>query len=214
MGRGSSGGGGSLPKSSSGVNPGNIHNERDLVSERERKRAEVDDVLTVARGIYDEYGVDVGQFMLADIGGKDSSTMAYSDGTNIGFNTAYFDGTNMNGAYDASVASGFHPSRGKKSGMEAVASHEYGHVLTEKAAAKLGIKSVNSMDSAAKTIVDRAMKTTKQKSSMKMASNISGYAKSSYAECVAEAVADVYCNGSKAKAESRAIVNEINKILK
>lgn len=55
---------------------------------------------------------------------------------------------------------------------------------------------------------------TVQKSSMKMASNISGYAKSSYAECVAEAVADVYCNGSKARVESRAIVNEINKILK
>lgn len=213
MGRGSSGGG-SLPASSSGVNPKNIHNERDLVSERERKRAEVDDVLTVARGISDEYGVEVGQFILADIGGKDSGTLAYSDGENIGFNSSYFNGENMTGAYDASVASGYHPSRGSKSAMEAVASHEYGHVLTEKAAAKLGIKSPNSMDNAAKTIVDRAMKNAKYKSSMKMASNISGYAKSSYAECVAEAVADVYCNGSKAKAESRAIVGEINKILK
>ena len=213
MGRGSSGGG-SHPASSSGVNPNNIHNERDLVSERERKRAEVDDVLTVARGISDEYGVEVGQFMLADIGGKDSGTLAYSDGENIGFNSSYFNGANMTGAYDASVASGYHPSRGSKSAMEAVASHEYGHVLTEKAAAKLGIKSPNSMDSAAKTIVERAMKTAKYKSSMKMATNISGYAKSSYAECVAEAVADVYCNGSKAKTESRAIVGEINKILK
>ena len=213
MGRGSSGGG-SLPKSSGGVNPNNIHNERDLVSERERKRAEVDDVLTVARGISDEYGVNVGQFMLADIGGKDSGVLAYSDGENVGFNASFFNGENMNGAYDASVTSGFHPSRGSKSGMEAVAAHEYGHVLTEKAGARLGIKGFSTMDSAAKTIVDRAMKTTNQKSSMKMASNISGYAKSSYAECVAEAVADVYCNGSKARVESRAIVNEINKILK
>ena len=70
MGRGSSGAGGNLGKGSGGVNPANIHNERDLVSERERKRAEVDDVLTVAREIHDEYGVDVGQFMLADVGGN------------------------------------------------------------------------------------------------------------------------------------------------
>lgn len=214
MGRGSSGGGGSLPRSSGGVNPKNIHNERDLVSERERKRAEVDDVLTVARGIYDEYGVDVGQFMLADVGGKDSATLAYSDGENIGFNTRYFDGKNMTGAYDASVASGFHPSRGSKSAMEAVASHEYGHVLTEKAAAKLGIKGVNTMDSAAKTIVDRALAQTKHKGSMRMASQISGYAQKSNAECVAEAVCDVYCNGSKAKSESKAIVKTLNSILK
>ena len=213
MGRGSSGGG-SLPRSSGGVNPKNIHNERDLVSERERKRAEVDDVLTVARGIYEEYGVDVGQFMLADIGGKDSGTMAYSDGENIGFNTKYFTSENMTSAYDACVASGFHPSRGSKSAMEAVASHEYGHVLTEKAAVKLGIKTPNSMDSAAKTIIDRALAQTKHKGSLKMASNISGYAKSSNAECVAEAVSDVYCNGRKAKAESKAIVKTLNSILK
>ena len=211
MGRGSSGAGGNLGKGFGGVDPKNIHNERDLVSERERKRAEVDDVLTVAREIHDEYGVDVGQFMLADVGGKDALTMAYSDGTNIGFNTKYFDGGRMDGAYDDCVKSGFHPGRGNKTAMQAVASHEYGHVLTQKAGAKLGIPD---MDNAAKTIVDRARKTTTHKGSISMASKISGYAGHSNAECVAEAVADVYCNGRKASAESRAIVKVINDILK
>ena len=211
MGRGSSGAGANLGKGSGGVNPANIHNERDLVSERETKRAEVDDVLAVARDIHDDYGVDVGQFMLADIGGKDSNTMAYSDGENIGFNSRYFDGTNMESAYDACVASGFHPSKGNKTAMQAVAAHEYGHVLTERAAAKLG---GGNMDSAAKIIVDRARALTTHKGSVSMAKKISGYAGHSNAECVAEAIADVYCNGKKASAESRAIVSVVNDILK
>ena len=210
MGRGSSGAGGNLGKGSGGVNPANISNERDLVSERERKRAEVDDVLTVARDIYNEYGIDVGQFMLADIGGKDSLTMAYSDGTNIGFNSKYFDGVNMEAAYKECVDAGFHPSNGNKSAMQAVASHEYGHVLTQKAGEKLG---VYNMDDAAKIIVDRATKNTKHKGSKSLAKNISGYAGESNAECVAEAIADVYCNGRKASAESKAIVKELKNIL-
>lgn len=211
MGRGSSGAGRNLGKGSGGVNPENIHNERDLVSERERKRAEVDDVLTVARDVYDEYNTDVGQFMLAEVGGKDSGTMAYSDGTNIGFNTAYFDGDRMDRAYDDCVAANFHPSRGKKSAMQAVASHEYGHVLTQKAGAKLGMYD---MDAAAKAIVDRARLKTTHKGSVAMAAKISGYAGHSNAECVAEAIADVYCNGRRASAESRAIVSTIKDILK
>ena len=210
MGRGSSGAGANLGKGSGGLNPGNIVNERDLVSERERKRAEVDDVLSVARDISDEYGVEVGQFMLADIKGKDITTMAYSDGANIGFNSIYFEGGRMDNVYDDCVKSGFHPSRGNKTAMQAVASHEYGHVLTQKAGAKLGIPD---MDAAAKIIVDRARKTTSHKGSVSMAKNISGYAGHSNAECVAEAIADVYCNGRKASKESRAIVTTLNDIL-
>ena len=214
MGRGSSGAGRNLGKGGGGVDSANIHNERDLVSERGAKRAEVDDVLSVARDIHDKYGVDVGQFMIADIGGKDSGVLAYSDGENIGFNSSYFNSQNMEAAYAASVASGYHPSKGNKTAMQAVAAHEYGHVLTEKAAAKLGISGFDSMDTAAKTIVDRARKQTTHKGSVSMAAKISGYAGKSNAECVAEAVADVYCNGRKASAESRAIVSELNKILR
>jgi len=211
MGRGSSG---ANLGSGGGVNPANIKNERDLVSEREGQQAAVDEVLAVARDIHNEYGVDVGQFMIADIGGKDARTMAYSDGDNIGFNSRYFDGDTMRSAYDDCVKSGFHPSRGNKTAIEAVASHEYGHVLTEKVAQKLGISGPYSMDDAAKTIVDRAVKTTSHRGSVSFAKKISGYAKKSNAECVAEAVADVFCNGRNARAESRAIVSTMNSMLR
>jgi len=43
---------------------------------------------------------------------------------------------------------------------------------------------------------------------------VSGYAEENNAECVAEAFADVFCNGKKAKAESRAIVSVLEKYLK
>lgn len=211
MGRGSSGAGANLGKGGGGVDSRNIKNERDLLSDSKVNRADVGDVLNVARDISDEYSVDVGQFMLAEIGGKDSNTMAYSDGTDIGFNSNYFDGGRMDQAYDACVASGFHPSKGNKTAMQAVASHEYGHVLTQQAGMKLGQPD---MDAAAKIIVDRARATTSHKGSVSMAKKISGYAGHSNAECVAEAIADVYCNGSKAAAESRAIVKELKNILK
>lgn len=211
MGRGSSGAGGNLGRGGGGVNAANIKNERDLLSDTKASRADVNDVLMTARDIHDEYGVDVGQFMLAEVVGKDSTTMAYSDGTDIGFNSKYFNGVNMEGAYKACVDSGFHPSNGNKTAMQAVASHEYGHVLTQKAGERLG---VYDMDDAAKIIVDRATAATKHKGSKSFAKKISGYAGHSNAECVAEALADVYCNGKNASAESRAIYKEIKSILK
>ena len=47
-----------------------------------------------------------------------------------------------------------------------------------------------------------------------MASKISGYAKESARECIAEAFADVYCNRGRAKKESQSIVDVMNKYLK
>ena len=47
-----------------------------------------------------------------------------------------------------------------------------------------------------------------------MAKKISGYATRSTKEAIAEAYADVYCNGAKAAKESAAIVNVLNKYLK
>jgi hypothetical protein len=47
-----------------------------------------------------------------------------------------------------------------------------------------------------------------------MASKISGYAKENARECIAEAFADVYCNGGRAKKESQSIVDVMNKYLK
>ena len=51
--------------------------------------------------------------------------------------------------------------------------------------------------------------TTKQ-----MRSKISGYGRKNNAEAIAEAFCDVYCNGSKATKESKAIVDSLNSILK
>ena len=213
MGRGSSGGSSGRSGGGGGVNPNNIKNETSLVSERPYATSEVDNVLTAAQGVRDQYGTVVGDFILADVVGKDSGTMAYSDGYNIGFNRKYFNDQSMTTAYDDCVKSGFHPSRGNKTAMEAVAYHEYGHVLTEVAARKMGYTGVGAMDKGATEIVNRARANTKSRGVVKMASKISRYATANNKEAIAEAFADVQCNGSKAKVESRAIINVLNNIL-
>ena len=59
-------------------------------------------------------------------------------------------------------------------------------VICRSAASKLGIKGTKAL-----------------------AAKISGYAKESHTETIAEAYADVYCNGSNASAASRAVVAEL-----
>lgn len=49
---------------------------------------------------------------------------------------------------------------------------------------------------------------------MNFAKKISGYAQYNFAECVAEAVSDWYCNGGKAKKESRAVMAVLNNVLR
>lgn len=61
-------------------------------------------------------------------------------------------------------------------------------------------------------IVARAAKTLKMKTE-NVAGNISEYARYNYSETIAEAGADVYCNGEKASAASKAIMAEVKKIL-
>lgn len=100
---------------------------------------------------------------------------------------------------------GFHPSIGNKTGAEAVAAHEIGHRLGEIAAKKAGISQ--------REIVQRASKTVNIKTE-NMAGHISKYARSNYAETIAEASADVFCNGNKASKASKAIMAEVKGILK
>lgn len=207
MGRGSSSAGANWG-SGSGLDPANLKNVGDMISQRETQRKEVDGVLTVSRSMNEQYGTDV-DFILADIGGKDKGTMAFYDGINVGWNREYFDTKKQTTAYDECVASGFHPGRGKKSAMEAVASHEFGHAINDKVATKMGL----SMDAAAKKIVNEAKKEAGHSRGADMAAKISGYAKHSQAECIAEAFADVYCNGNKARKESIAVVNTTKKYL-
>lgn len=115
----------------------------------------------------------------------------------------------MNTVYDTAVKSGFHPSRGKYNGTEAVTFHEMGHALTDHVGKKMGASGI---DDAAKRIVDNAYKNSGGKGgTAAWAKKVSGYATKSNAECVAEAVADWYCNKNNASSVSKAIMTEIRK---
>lgn len=194
-----------------GVNPVNIKNQQDLISQRERKQAEVDQTLTVLRDMSNEYGVNIDTFT-ADVGGKDAGVLAFCDGNgDITINTSYFDTKKMNGAMEESAKNGFHPSLGNKSGIEATVSHEFGHTLTHEVGKRMGGLTI---DQASTRIVNEARKITGDKGVVLMAKKISGYATYSNAEAIAEAISDCYCNGNKAKAQSKAIKSVLDKYLK
>lgn len=198
-----------------GVSGANVKNRDSLVSARnEGKQAEVDQTLGVIRDLNGEYGGgNLADLHIVDLGGKDSGVIAfYDNGDNLAFNRSYFD-KNLDSAYDKCVDSGFHPGRGKKTGIEAVAAHEYGHKLTYEAAAKMKTPGFGNIDGAARKIVDEARKETGDRGWQKMAKKISGYASRNPAEAVAEACSDVYCNGNKAKKESKAIMKVVKRIM-
>jgi hypothetical protein len=153
----------------------------------------------------------VDDLQLASLGVADAGTMAYYDGANIAFNKQYFNKQLMEGAYANDVKSGFHPSQGNKTALQAVASHELGHALTDAVGAKMGAIKGDT----ATAILKEAKSQIKFKGTLgDMAGKISGYAKFNPRETIAEAFSDVYCNGKKATKESTAIVNVINKYLK
>ena len=129
---------------------------------------------------------------------------AYGDNT-LYMNEKFAQNKNLTAAMQSAAANGFHPSIGNKTGAEAVAAHELSHMLGERAAAKAGISQ--------QEIVARAAQRTKMKTE-NMAGKISTYARYNYAETIAEAGADVFCNGSKASRASKAIMREIKEILK
>lgn len=215
MGRGSSGGGGELG-GGSGKNI-DVLDTKDMISERNpNNQKEVDSVLNVGKNMVDKYGeagVLEGTYKIATLGGSDAlGTLAYYDGSNVAMNANFMNSSVIDKTYDKSVQSGFHPSRGNKSGAEAVASHEYGHAMADAYGRKNGY---NDIDSSSKAIVKQACKdvTGKRTGTKAFAKKISGYAADNYAECVAEAVADVYCNGTKAHKNSQAIVNVIDSSL-
>jgi hypothetical protein len=201
--------GGVTREKGAGLNPGDILSTTSLISERERYQQEVDDTLTVLRDMYNQYGVTI-DTEVADLK-PGTGAMGFYDGTNIAINREYFDTDYMNKAYTEGVKSGWHPSNGNKSAMEAVVSHEFGHALTNEVGKVMGVSGI---DNIATKIVNEAKKDSGNKGVVQMASKISRYATTSNAEAIAEAFSDVYCNGTKAKNESKAIINVINKYLK
>ena len=208
-GRGATSGGGG--NTGGGVS---VANTKSLISERENNQALVDETLAVFNDVYEEYGVQVQDIQIAELG-KGSNTMAYYDlDDNIAVNEKYFNSKVMNDAYARSVSMGFHPSNGNKTALQAVVAHELGHALTERVGAKMGKAGFFNIDKTSNDVVKQAMKGSGHKTVASFRSAISGYAKKNNAECIAEAFSDVFCNGSKAKKESRAVVTVIDKYLK
>ena len=207
-GTGRGGGGG-------GLNPGDILSTELMTWSGQRTQAE-QDFFNVAQELHNQYGdsgVPQDFFLIADLKqGKAQSVIAYYDGANVGINRTFLNSSTLTNAYDQCVKSGYHPSRGNRSAAEAVAAHELGHRLTDAAALKMGAGTT--LDGAASRICNEARKQTSHRGVVKMAAKISGYAKSSNAETVAEAFADVFCNGANARSESRAVVNVLNKYVK
>ncbi len=187
----------------------------DLVSQREGKRQEVDQVLSVARDVQDQYGFNLDTVVAKMPAG--SNAMAYyqynvltPDQGNIGVNRTFFNSAKIDAVYDESVRTKFHPSRGNKSGMEATIAHEMGHAVTGQIAGKRG----KSLDAVSNEIITEARKkdpnNNKKLRNSDYAGKVSGYSTHTPSECVAEAFSDVYCNGSKANSASRYIVETLN----
>lgn len=210
-GRGASSGGSGWTGGNSNLNPEDIVSTTSLVSAREGKQEEVDETLQAFKDVADEYGYIIDDIQIATLKGEGASTMAYYDGSNIAVNKTYFNKAKMESAYADCVTGGFHPSQGNKTALQAVASHELGHALTDAVGAKMGVIKGDT----ANAILKEAKKQGKFKGTVAdMAGKISGYAKFNPRECIAEAFADVYCNGKKATKESQSIVNVMNKYLK
>lgn len=194
-----------------------IVNETDVWTYRHREDNEpfVDAINTAARTIHDDFSglMDIVQVVAAaELGGKDKiQTLGYFSGlgNTVAINRNYTNIDKMNQVYDAAVKSGYHPSRGNLSGTEAVTLHEMGHALTAYVQKQMNS---SSFDAAAQRIVRAAYKSVDGRGgTYKWAGGISEYAQKNYAECIAEAVADYYCNGRKASPESRAIMKVLRR---
>lgn len=200
----SGGGGGSVT----------IERELDVWSYRHRRNNEpfVDAINSGIRSIQEEFPDvmdSVNEVNAITLGAADRTSVLgfYASGNKtLGINTNYTDIDKMNGTYDKAVSTGYHPSRGRKTGTEAVALHEMGHALTDYVAQRQGV----SFDVGARNIVNAAYrKSGGRGGTKKWAGGISGYAKENYAECIAEAVTDYYCNGRRASSQRKAIMTEL-----
>ena len=215
-GRGSGSGGPSL--GGGGGENVNIIDQTDIWSYRHNPNNEpfFEEIIAGVRAIDDDFpglmSETVNQVNAAQLGGNDRLTTLgfYSPmDKSVSLNQNFTNVDKMNQVYDASVKSGFHPPRGNKTGTEAVTLHEVGHALTDHIGKRWGARD---FDDAAKRIVDNAYANSNGRGGTKAwAGKISGYAQKSNAECVAEAVADWYCNGNNARSQSKAIMAELRR---
>ena len=196
-----------------GVNPSDILGTNNLLIDTSLDEVTRGQVVKTLKDFQDEYGLDYRNTRIARLKPK-ANALAYYDGDGIAINSSYLNSDKMNDAMKKCAESGFHPPMGNKSGMEAVVSHELGHALTDMVGVKMGNQSWVDFDKTSTAIVNEARKQTKHRGVVQMASKISGYATHSNAEAIAEAISDCYCNGKKARAESKAIKSVVDKYLK
>ena len=196
-----------------GVNPSDILGTNNLLIDTSLDEVTRGQVVKTLKDFQDEYGLDYRNTRIARLKPK-ANALAYYDGAGIAINSSYLNSDKMNDAMKKCAESGFHPPMGNKSGMEAVVSHELGHALTDMVGVKMGNQSWVDFDKTSTAIVNEARKQTKHRGVVQMAGKISGYATHSNAEAIAEAIADCYCNGKKARAESKAIKSVVDKYLK
>ena len=129
----------------------------------------------------------------------------YSPSENtVYMNKKYIGNSELTNSMLAAAKSGFHPSIGQYTGAEAVAAHELGHGMADYILSKSGVSAQQIVAGAAKKI---------KLPTENMAGYISEYARTNYSETIAEACADVYCNGSKATKQSKAIMAEVKSYL-
>lgn len=212
---GGRGAGGSLSNAPSGENI-NIQSQTDVWTYRHREQNEpfVDNINDAVRQVNDDFpglmSETVNEVNSAELGGADKyNTLGFYGGGQLALNANYTNVEKMNSVYDKGVADGYHPGRGNKTGTQAVAYHELGHAITDHIGRKHGLGDI---DKTANKIVKDAYKNSKAKGgNYNWAGKISKYAQKNYAECVAEAVADWYCNGNKASDTSKAIMAELKK---
>ena len=213
MGKGSAGGGESLGGGS--AENINIVSQTDVWTFRHRQKNEafVDSMNDSVRTVQEDFpGLmdDVKEVNSAVLGGADKqNTLGFYGNGQLALNSNYTNVDKMNKVYDEAVKEGYPPGRGNKNGTEAVTFHELGHAVTDHVKDKVGAKDI---DGAAKIIVDNAYKNANGRGGTKAwAGKISGYAQKNNAECIAEAVADWYCNGNKASKQSKSIMAELKK---
>lgn len=201
--------GGRRGKITGGVKQRDINGTTNLLIDTDLDDVTRGEVTRTLKDFQDKYGLDYYNTRIADMK-NGTGVLAYYDGEGIAINKEYLNSKTMNDAYKRCVESGFHPSNGSKTGMEAVVSHELGHGINGLIAESMGM----SLDKSAERIVNEAMKNSGHRDTKTFQAKISGYAKYNHAETVAEAMADYYCNGRKASKESKAIQKVVDKYMK
>ena len=180
----------------------NASKDKDIWAYRHNPNNErfVDNINTTIKDMADTYKGLMGAINDVYMAKVDKDTvMAYwTPGTGeLGFSNKYGSMEKMAKSYEECVKEGFHPSNGNKKNM---GSRDFDEI------AKKVVRD-------AKSILNKQAGKTRYRGTRKIAAGISEYAKSSNAECIAEATSDVYCNGSKASRESKAVVEALKKYL-